>query len=182
LLLPVQIVLLELLIDPACSVVFEAEPEESDVMSRPPRPPGASPFCRGNVLEGVMQGIGLAAILVIGYGVLRSAGVVQELDRSSVFISLVVSVLLLTLANRSRSIPLSACFDSRNPWLGRMTVAVVLMLASAILLPPLRQILGLAVPDIRSIGTAALMSTLGLAWLETLRRAMQRRRTGGLLR
>ena len=182
LLLPVQIVLLELLIDPACSVVFEAEPEESDIMSRPPLPPGTSPFSRGNVLEGVMQGIGVAAILVIGYAVLRSAGMVQELNRSSMFISLVVSVLALTLANRSRSIPLSACFDSRNPWLGRMTVAVVLMLASAILLPSLRQILGLALPDTRSIATAALMSALGLGWLEALRKAMQRRRAGGLLR
>jgi Ca2+-transporting ATPase len=129
-----------------------------------------------------MQGTGLAAILVIGYAVLRSAGVVQELDRSSVFISLVVSVLLLTLANRSRSIPLSACFDSRNPWLGRMTVAVVLMVASAILLPPLRQILGLALPDLSCIATAALMSALGLAWLETLRRATRRRGADGVLR
>jgi len=182
LLLPVQIVLLELLIDPACSVVFEAEAEESDTMSRPPRPLGASPFCRANVLEGVIQGFGLAAILVFGYAVLRSTGMVQELDRSAVFISLVVGVLLLTLANRSRSIPLSACFDSRNPWLWRMTVGVVLMLALAILLPPLRQILGLAVPDTRSIATAALMSALGMAWLETLRWAMQQRRGDLLLR
>jgi P-type Ca2+ transporter type 2C len=38
-LLPVHIAFLELIIDPACSVVFEAEPEESDVMFRPPRDP-----------------------------------------------------------------------------------------------------------------------------------------------
>jgi Ca2+-transporting ATPase len=30
-------ILLELIIDPACTVVFEAEREESGVMSRPPR-------------------------------------------------------------------------------------------------------------------------------------------------
>uniref|UniRef100_UPI0037CA77AB cation-translocating P-type ATPase n=1 Tax=Polaromonas sp. TaxID=1869339 RepID=UPI0037CA77AB len=44
LLLPVHIVLLELLIDPACSIVFEAEPEGSDLMARPPRPVSDSPF------------------------------------------------------------------------------------------------------------------------------------------
>ena len=182
LLLPVQIVLLELLIDPACSVAFEAEHEESDVMSRPPRPAGASPFCRANVLEGVLQGVGLAAIIVVGFAWLRSVGVVQEMDRTAVFISLVISVLQLTLTNRSRSIPLLACFDSRNPWLGRMTIAVILMLASAILLPPLRRILGLALPDAGSIATAALMSALGLVWLEAVRWAMQRRRASSVLR
>jgi Ca2+-transporting ATPase len=181
LLLPVQIVLLELLIDPACSVAFEAEPGESDVMSRPPRPVGTSPFSRANVLEGVVQGMGLAAILVVGYAALRSAGVVQELDRSAVFISLVISVLQLTLTNRSRSVGLVACF-SRNPWLGRMTAAVFLMLAAAILVPPLRRILGLAMPDPGNLAIAALMSAIGLAWLEAIRWATRQRGSAALLR
>ena len=43
-LLPVHVVFLELIIDPACSVVFEAESEEADVMSRPPRNPQRVPF------------------------------------------------------------------------------------------------------------------------------------------
>ena len=44
LLLPVHIVLLELLIDPACSIVFEAEQESPGLMQRPPRPLSDSPF------------------------------------------------------------------------------------------------------------------------------------------
>ena len=49
LLMPVHIVLLELLIDPACSIVFEAEPESADIMQRPPRRLEASPFARPNL-------------------------------------------------------------------------------------------------------------------------------------
>ena len=45
-LLPVHILFLELVIDPACSVVFEAEPEEADVMRRPPRSPHEPLFGR----------------------------------------------------------------------------------------------------------------------------------------
>jgi Ca2+-transporting ATPase len=45
-LLPVHVVFLELIIDPACSVVFEAESEEADVMSRPPRNPQERLFSR----------------------------------------------------------------------------------------------------------------------------------------
>jgi len=182
LLLPVQIVLLELLIDPACSVVFEAEPAESDLMSRPPRPVGSSPFSRANMFEGVMQGLGLAAILMIGYAALRSAGTALEQDRSAIFISLVVSVLLLTLANRSRWRSLVAGFTPGNPWLGRMAIAVAAMLAIAILISPLRRILGLAVPDLGSLLTAAAMCTLGVAWLVGLRLGMRWRQTGTPLR
>jgi Ca2+-transporting ATPase len=42
-LLPVHILFMELIIDPACSIVFEAEPEEADVMRRPPRGRSSSP-------------------------------------------------------------------------------------------------------------------------------------------
>ena len=45
-LMPIHIAFLELIIDPACSVVFEAEDEEGDVMDRPPRPVGAPMFSR----------------------------------------------------------------------------------------------------------------------------------------
>ncbi|MFC7301702.1 cation-translocating P-type ATPase [Cognatiluteimonas weifangensis] len=40
LLLPLHVVFLELIIDPACSIVFEREPAAADLMRRPPRPQG----------------------------------------------------------------------------------------------------------------------------------------------
>ena len=55
-LLPVHIVFLELIIDPACSVVFEAEPEEADVMNRPPRRPDAPLFGQRTVILSLLQG------------------------------------------------------------------------------------------------------------------------------
>ena len=74
LLLPVHIVLLELLIDPACSIVFEAEREAADLMTRAPRARDASPFALANLGAGLVQGIGLAAILLLGFGVLTGLG------------------------------------------------------------------------------------------------------------
>ena len=56
-LLPVHIAFLELIIDPACSIVFEAEPEEGDVMDRPPRPAGAPMFSARMVATAVLQGL-----------------------------------------------------------------------------------------------------------------------------
>ncbi|KZC24539.1 ATPase [Rhodanobacter thiooxydans] len=170
LLMPVHIVLLELLIDPACSVVYEADPAADDIMRRPPRAPSDSPFAAANLRHAVIQGLGFAAILLLGYGLLLDQGLDAAQSRSAVFIALVLGLFLLTLANRDLSRPALARLPARNPWLPRMFGAVALMLAAVVGLPFLRGVMGLAVP-----GALALLATIGMlaaavVWLELLRR------------
>jgi P-type Ca2+ transporter type 2C len=164
LLLPVHIVLLEFLIDPACSVVFEAEPADVDLMSRPPRPRETTPFSSANLLHGTWQGLGLAAILLIGYFVLISQGEEVAQGRTAIFLALVIDVLLLTLANRHHG-RLPAVFDGGNPWVVRMAGAIAAMLLAVIGVPPLRRIMGLAWPDRGSLIAVALLCLLGTVWL-----------------
>jgi magnesium-transporting ATPase (P-type) len=64
-LLPVHIVLLELVIDPACSIAFEAEPEDPDLMRRPPRDPKEPLLPARIVVRALLDGI-LALIVVLG--------------------------------------------------------------------------------------------------------------------
>ena len=54
---PIHIAFLEMVIDPVCSVVFEAESEESDVMNRPPRAPNAPLFSTALVGWSLLQGL-----------------------------------------------------------------------------------------------------------------------------
>ena len=58
---PVHIVFLELIIDPACSIAFEAEPEEADVMDRPPRDPKAPLFGMGQIFFSLFEGFNCPA-------------------------------------------------------------------------------------------------------------------------
>jgi Ca2+-transporting ATPase len=69
-LLPVHIALLHLLIEPGCSVVVEAEPEDPEVMRRPPRDPRARLFGRSLVVGAVRQG---APVLVLLLGLYLGA-------------------------------------------------------------------------------------------------------------
>ncbi|NYT64250.1 cation-translocating P-type ATPase [Alcaligenaceae bacterium] len=167
LLLPVHIVLLELLIDPACSIVFEAEPETADLMSHPPRKRDASPFSGANLLKGALQGLGLTVILLFGYGILKTGNFSVEHSRTVIFATLVISVLLLILANRN-AIRVTA--DSGNPWMGRMVFAVVLVLILVVGLPSLRQIMGLAIPNLTVLIAVGLLAVLCAAWLVFARR------------
>ena len=175
LLMPVHIVLLELLIDPACSVVYEADPAADDIMQRPPRAPSDSPFAAANLRYAVIQGFGFAGILLLGYGLLLGQGLDAASCRSAVFVALVVGLFLLTLANRDLSRPTLSRMPARNPWLPRMFGAVALMLASVIGVPFFRGVMGLAAPGVSMLLASAAMLAATIAWLELLRRTARGR-------
>lgn len=169
LLLPVHIVLLELLIDPACSIVFEAEPESADVMTRAPRPFDDSPFALRHLVHGLLQGLGLAAVLLLGQTWLAAVQVDAAQGRSVVFACLLVCVMLLIAANRAPKHPLLHNLWGGNPWMWRMGLAVVVLQVVVLAVPWLRSLMGLAVPPLRTLAIAASMVLLCVAWLETVR-------------
>jgi len=79
---------LQLIIDPTCSVVFEAEPLEADAMNVPPRPPDARLFDSAVLRRGLWQGSGLLAILLATFAGVRSAGGSDDLARGMTFMVL----------------------------------------------------------------------------------------------
>jgi P-type Ca2+ transporter type 2C len=170
LLLPLHIVLLELLIDPACSIVFESEPEGDDLMDRPPRPTSATPFGLAQWLPSVLQGAGLAGMLLLAVGWMQAQGWDTALSRSVTFCTLVLGVMSLILANRQRSRHALSLKGMGNPWLGRMALGILGLLALVLGLPWLRELMGLAVPTPAGWAMVAALSIAGLAWLEGVRR------------
>ncbi len=169
LLLPVHIVLLELLIDPACSIVFEAEPEGSDLMARPPRPVSDSPFAAAPLAHGVLQGLGVAGVLLAGQAWLAGQGWSAGQGRGVVFSALVLAVMLLILANRDPLRPVLLGAAASNPWLWRMAAGVAALLVAVLGLPWLRDLMGLALPGGRELTLAAVLVALCLVWLELVR-------------
>ncbi|MDD2845812.1 MAG: cation-translocating P-type ATPase [Rhodoferax sp.] len=168
-LMPVHIVLLQLLIDPACSIVFEAEPEAPGLMERPPRPVADSPFGAAPLLWSVLQGLGLAAVLLAGQAWLMGQGWSSAQGRSVVFGTLVLGVMLLIWANRDLSRPAWYGLTDRNPWLWRMAVGMGLLLWAMLGVAWLRTLMGLELPGPQGLAVAAVLVVLCLAWLELLR-------------
>jgi len=98
---PLQIALLELIIDPVCALVYEAGDDERDVMRRPPRPPAARLFSAQMVIRALAQGalalVLLAAMLLWA----AQAGLPATELRTLLFVSLVGAVVAIVLANLS---------------------------------------------------------------------------------
>lgn len=125
---PMHIAFLEMVIDPVCSLVFEAETEEDDVMRRRPRSPNEPLFSRHLIGWSLLQGgfafALVAAIFVIGY----RQGMPETEVRALAFFSLVMTIVSLIFVNRSFSASLIAALRRPNPALVWVLVSVTTML------------------------------------------------------
>ena len=173
LLLPVHIVLMELLIDPACSIVFEAEPAADDLMQRPPRPVDDSPFALRALLPPLLQGAGIAALLLGAQAWLQAQGWSLAQGRTVVFGTLLPCVLLLILAQRDPARAVLHRGAAPNPWLAPMAAAVGLLLLAVLTIPGLRHLMGLAEVGWDGLVAGAAVLALCLLWLELLRLALR---------
>ncbi|HSM94566.1 MAG TPA: cation-translocating P-type ATPase [Rhizomicrobium sp.] len=135
-LMPLQIALLEMVIDPACSVVFESEAAEENVMRRPPRRPDAPVLGRKPALWALVQGI--AALMVVTLALMLGArAAMPEADlRAFVFVTLVLMNIGLILVNRSFDSSLAHALLRPNRALWILVSAVLAVLAIAIYWPP----------------------------------------------
>jgi len=100
---PVHIVFLELIIDPACSIVFEAEKEERNVMSRPPKAYDEPFFGIKKILLSCSQGVGILIIVFAVYLFCLKSGYSEREVRALAFTTLIASNIAVILSNRSWS-------------------------------------------------------------------------------
>jgi len=98
---PVHIVFLELIIDPACTMIFEAEKEEKNVMSRPPKDINEPFFGSGKILFSCLQGVGIIVICLLIYFIGLKIGYSEKGVRTLTFVTLIVSNISVILSNRS---------------------------------------------------------------------------------
>jgi Ca2+-transporting ATPase len=129
---PIHIAFLELVIDPACSIVFEAEVEENDVMRRPPRDPRSpllpAALVQWGLIQGALDFLLLAAIFVIAL----ARGLPESDARALTFASLILTNIALIIVNRSHGGSLLAAFSRPNRWLWWLVGGVLALLATSV--------------------------------------------------
>jgi len=132
---PIHIAFLEMVIDPVCSLVFEAETDEEDVMRRKPRIPDAPLFSWPLIGWSVFQGgltFGLVGAIFL---IALYRGMPEDEARALTFFSLVLSIVSLILVNRSYSTSLVAAFRRPNPALAWILLTVTVILGLSLLWP-----------------------------------------------
>ncbi|MEA5097452.1 MAG: cation-translocating P-type ATPase [Burkholderiaceae bacterium] len=136
-LLPVHIVFFELMVDPTCSVVFEGEAEEADVMNRSPRPTDAKIFDRTILLLGLKQGLALLVLMLGIDWLARHAGFDADQSRALTFTAMIVGDIWLIFMNRSWTLPMRASLLQPNRALWGVLAVTVCVLLLALFAPPM---------------------------------------------
>jgi Ca2+-transporting ATPase len=141
---PMHVVLLELLVDPLCSLAFEGEPGDAEAMARPPRPAGELLFGRSQMLSAALQGLALLAAVFGLYVWMIGTGLSEEAARTAAFCALVLGNLGLALADASGGS--ARLFDRRRTAFWIIGALALFVLALCLFVPPLREILRFEIP------------------------------------
>jgi Ca2+-transporting ATPase len=98
---PIHIAFLELIIDPACSIVFEAEEGSPGLMKQPPRNTAEHLVARQHIAMSLTQGALTTLVVALLYGFALHYGEAAAEARSMAFIALVVANCMLIFSSRS---------------------------------------------------------------------------------
>jgi P-type Ca2+ transporter type 2C len=168
-LMPVHIVFLELIIDPACSLVFEAEPEEVDVMKRPPRHPEVSLFSKRIVSIALLQGTVVLFVVLAVFGVAYARGQGAEDARALAFTTLIVANLGLILANRSWTRTIFQSLRSKNGALVWVFAGAIAFLTLLLSVPTLRELFRFSKLHAIDVFICLAAGIFSIAWFEALK-------------
>ena len=174
LLYPMHIALLELIIDPACSVAFENEPAERDVMHRPPRDTAAPLFGGATLWLALLQGTGVLIVVLLAYAWV-SPRIPEAEARAFAFATLVTGNLALILSNRSMSGSLWATLRTPNATLWWVIAGALALLTAALYTPWAVGVLRFAPLPAHELAAAFGLGLASVVWFEAIKWA---RRSG----
>ena len=163
---PIHIIFLELVMGPTCSIAFENEPAEAGQMQQPPRTL-TDTFLSGNELyRSMMQGLGITLAVLGMYYLTMQRGDSITAVRTTVFTTLVLSNIFLTLVNRSFTLSVFRTLRVSNWMLWLMLGLTFGLLLVTLFVPGARQLFGFAPISASIFGYCALAAMAGVGWIE----------------
>ena len=164
-LLPAHIAFLELIIDPACSVVFEAEKEEKNIMDRPPRNLKDKLFDRKSLIRSLFQGLSVLFFVLIVFLLALKLGKGADEARTITFAMLVFANLMLIISNLSLDGRIFQKFHSENRALWIVVGGALLSLVMVLYVPTFRELFHFSVLHLDDLITVLIGGIISAAWI-----------------
>jgi Ca2+-transporting ATPase len=172
---PIHIVFLELIIDPTCSVIFEAETEEKNIMDKPPRSVKEPLFNTRRMLISILQGASVLLIVGAVYFAAISLGKTDGEIRALTFTTLVISNLGLILTNRSWTRSLFSMLKEKNGALVTVIAGIAVMLSAVLLIPKVMNLFHFSALHYDDITICFLCGILSISWFEIFKTVTKRK-------
>lgn len=169
-LLPVHIMLLELIIDPTCSIVFEGEEAEPYIMEQPPRSPEEPLLTKTMTVKVLLQGLAMFVVSFIPFHYMVDAGVEINLARSFSLMSLIVANVVMVLVNRSNTRYLMHIFsETENKARLLINTIALVMIFSVVYVPVLQPVFKTEALSGRLLLLSCTLGIIAGAWWEIVK-------------
>lgn len=166
---PVHVILLELIMGPTCSIIYENEPAEKNIMLQRPRPYSAAFFSLKELAVSILQGLMLTAGILGIYLYAVYTGNSEAVTRAMVFITLLSGNMALTFVNRSFYYSIGTTMRYRNKLVPLITGITVLFMVLLFTVPLLTRLFELGLPSAMQILGSIITGCCFVFWFEVVK-------------
>lgn len=169
LLLPMHVVILELIMGPTCSIIFENEPIEKNAMRQAPRPFTQTFFNPKELATSITQGIMIAFGAFITYRYAIGHEATEICTRTMVFVTLISANIMLTLCNRSFYYSITTTLRYSNKLMPLAIGLTTLTTTLLLYLPFVASFFGFQALDPLELIISISLGVLSVIWIEALK-------------
>lgn len=163
---PVHIIFLEIIMGPTCSVIYENEPMEQNLMLQKPRPLTTTFFNLKEITISIVQGLVITLGLLFVYQYCVEESFSEAYTRTTIFLTLIASNIFLTLENRSFYYSVFTTIRYKNN-LVLMIIGITIVITSLLLFVPVfSKFFLFEKVDITQIGFSVLVGFVSVMWIE----------------
>jgi Ca2+-transporting ATPase len=166
---PVHVIFLELIMGPTCSIIYENEPIEQNIMQQKPRPLTKTFFNWKELSTSIVQGLAITVGTLSIYQYAVHQGYGESETRVMVFITLISANIFLTLVNRSFYYSLFITLKYKNRLVGIMIGITLLLTALLLYVPVFNHFFEFSHPSGKQLWISALAGCLSVVWFEAIK-------------
>ena len=163
---PVHVIFLELIMGPTCSIIYENEPIEANLMQEKPRPFTNTFLSWKELRLSILQGILITAGTLGIYQYSVSNGFDENLTRTMVFTTLVVANIFLSLVNRSFYFSIFTTLKYKNNLMPVIILLTLIMLALMLTIPSVISFFKFERLGLAQVAVCAAFGFVSVIWIE----------------
>jgi len=163
---PVHIIFLEMIMGPTCSIIYEDEPMEDNLMLQKPRQLTTTFFNLKEVLISIIQGLIITLGLLFIYQYAIGESMTEKGTRTMIFLTLITSNIVLTLANRSFYYSIFKTIQYKNNLVGLIIGITILLTGLLLFIPAFSKFFLFEMVSVIQIGICVLVGSLSVLWVE----------------
>ncbi len=163
---PVHIIFLEIIMGPTCSIIYENEPMESNLMLEKPRPITNTFFNLKEITISIVQGLAITLGLLFIYQFCIQENASESVTRTCVFLTLISSNIFLTLVNRSFYYSIFTTIRYKNNLVLVIIGATILLTSLLLIVPVFSKFFLFEALSVRQISWSVLIGFISVIWIE----------------